>query len=199
MRARNRQQRTADLCQAGLRLFRERGLEATTVDEITREAGVSKGTFYRYFNDKAELVGAIFAPLQAAVHGAMQRCREALEEASDAELEAAYATLAIELGEVLLGSPQTVDLYLTESRGAEGAERAAIHRLRDEIVDAAIELTRVAQRRGLLRSLPVNVTAVAVIGAVEALLARFFAGRVDGAPDEVAEALISMVLDGSRR
>ena len=199
VRARNRRQRTADLCQAGLRLFRDRGLEATTVDEITREAGVSKGTFYRYFNDKAELVAAIFAPLECAVDAAMDRCREALEEASDAELEAAYARLAVELGAVLLGSPETVDLYLTESRGADGLERAAIHRLRDKITDGAIDLTRVAQRRGLLRELPVDVTAVAVVGAIEALLTRFFAGRVDGAPDEVAEALISMVLDGSRR
>ena len=144
-------------------------------------------------------MGAIFAPLEAEVDAAMTRCRVALEEASDAELEAAYARLAVELGAVLLGSPQTVDLYLTESRGAEGPERAAIHRLRDDIVDAAIDLTRVAQGRGLLRDLSVNVTAVAVIGAVEALLARFFAGRLDGAPDEVAEALIGMVLDGSRR
>ncbi|MEQ9319967.1 MAG: helix-turn-helix domain-containing protein, partial [Polyangiaceae bacterium] len=142
VRARNRRQRTADLCRAGLTLFREQGLEATTVDEITRAAGVSKGTFYRYFNGKAELVGAIFAPLEAALDAAMTRCREALEAASDAELEAAYARLAVELGAVLLGSPETVDLYLTESRGAEAPGREAIHRQRDEIVDAANDLSR---------------------------------------------------------
>lgn len=200
VRARNRQQRTADLCEAGLRLFRERGLEATTVDEITKLAGVSKGSFYRYFNDKSELVHALFAPLEAAVDAAMNRCRDAIEEASDAEqLERAYAQLAAELAGVLLGSPQAVDLYLRESRGVEGPERASIHRLRNKIVDAAMDLTRVAHRRELMRELPVEVTAVAVVGAIEALLLRQFAGQLEGGPAEVAEALISMVLDGSRR
>lgn len=38
------------------RLFKERGFENTTVDEITTEAGIGKGTFFNYFPTKAALL-----------------------------------------------------------------------------------------------------------------------------------------------
>ncbi|SHI02756.1 transcriptional regulator, TetR family [Sporobacter termitidis DSM 10068] len=41
---------------AALRLFSEKGYEATTVAEITEAAGVAKGTFFNYFKAKEELL-----------------------------------------------------------------------------------------------------------------------------------------------
>jgi AcrR family transcriptional regulator len=38
------------------RLFKEKGFENTTVDEITREAGIGKGTFFNYYPAKEELL-----------------------------------------------------------------------------------------------------------------------------------------------
>ncbi len=40
------------LYEAALNLFREQGYEATTVDQITRQAGLAKGTFFNYFPTK---------------------------------------------------------------------------------------------------------------------------------------------------
>lgn len=38
------------------RLFKEKGYENTTVDEITKEAGIAKGTFFNYFPTKEALL-----------------------------------------------------------------------------------------------------------------------------------------------
>jgi AcrR family transcriptional regulator len=38
------------------RLFKEKGFESTTVDEITKEAGIAKGTFFNYFPTKESLL-----------------------------------------------------------------------------------------------------------------------------------------------
>ena len=38
------------------RLFKEKGFENTTVDEITKEAGIAKGTFFNYFSTKEALL-----------------------------------------------------------------------------------------------------------------------------------------------
>lgn len=38
------------------RLFKEKGFENTTVDEITREAGIGKGTFFNYYPTKEALL-----------------------------------------------------------------------------------------------------------------------------------------------
>ena len=43
------------LVEAGARLFAERGYDATQTPDIAARAGVSVGTFYRYFTDKMEI------------------------------------------------------------------------------------------------------------------------------------------------
>ena len=47
------------LVSAAWRLFYEYGYEDTTVDEIIRESGTSKGSFYHYFKTKEELMGTL--------------------------------------------------------------------------------------------------------------------------------------------
>ena len=44
------------LLEAGKRIMTEKGMSNTCVEEITKAAGVSKGTFYTYFRRKEELV-----------------------------------------------------------------------------------------------------------------------------------------------
>lgn len=38
------------------RLFKEKGFENTTIDEITKEVGIAKGTFFNYFPTKESLL-----------------------------------------------------------------------------------------------------------------------------------------------
>jgi AcrR family transcriptional regulator len=45
------------LLQAARDLFREKGFEQTTVEEITERADVAKGTFFNYFPSKEALLG----------------------------------------------------------------------------------------------------------------------------------------------
>jgi mycofactocin system transcriptional regulator len=43
-----------------LRLFTDQGFEATTIEQIAAEAGVSKRTFFRYFGSKASVLWSEF-------------------------------------------------------------------------------------------------------------------------------------------
>ena len=45
-------ERRERIYEAALSLFREQGYESTTVDQITRQAGLAKGTFFNYFPTK---------------------------------------------------------------------------------------------------------------------------------------------------
>ena len=44
---------------AAWKLFYDQGYESTTVDEIIRESGTSRGSFYHYFDGKDALVGSL--------------------------------------------------------------------------------------------------------------------------------------------
>lgn len=54
-------QETRDaILESGLRLFEERGFNAVSVEQITRDAGVAKGSFYTHFSTKSDLIVAEF-------------------------------------------------------------------------------------------------------------------------------------------
>ena len=48
-------QRPDEILDAALRVFAQRGLHKTKLEEVAKEAGISKGTIYLYFKNKEEL------------------------------------------------------------------------------------------------------------------------------------------------
>ena len=55
------------------RCFMGAGFEASSMNDITAEAGVSKGTLYVYFKDKEDLFGALVDREKSAVMGAARK------------------------------------------------------------------------------------------------------------------------------
>jgi AcrR family transcriptional regulator len=58
LRDKKKEQTLSALIRAGMGLFTSYGFAPTTVDQITAEAGVAKGTFYNYFTTKEDLLVA---------------------------------------------------------------------------------------------------------------------------------------------
>jgi AcrR family transcriptional regulator len=58
-RAQQREAKREAILNASFELFRTRGLAGTTVEEITRSAGVAKGTFYLYFDTREDLIAQL--------------------------------------------------------------------------------------------------------------------------------------------
>jgi TetR/AcrR family transcriptional regulator, transcriptional repressor for nem operon len=70
-------QRRAELLAAGRALFLAKGVTATSLDDITQRAGVSKGLFYLYFPSKEALVLALREQFSHEIAARMRTAAEA--------------------------------------------------------------------------------------------------------------------------
>lgn len=194
----NRRERVNALSLAAMQLFLARGIDSTTIDDITQAAGMAKGSYYRYFEDKTALVNHLVDPVRAEIIEAMEACSRRLDQETDRQnMVDAWRTLGESLTSVVFSHVGAVRLYLQESRGPASGARTPFVSVSDMVGRYAIELTRKAHAHGLLRaSIHPAVSALAVVGAVERLLTALFAGEEIGNPLEVPRALTTLIVDG---
>lgn len=198
-RDQNRRRRIKQICDGALPLMLEHGIETVTVDQIVAGAKVAKGSFYRYFRDKTELVETMFAPLAEAFRAAVANCEQKLAATTDPEtLPAIYLQLAIDLSVPLATQQDLVRLYLQENRGPAVGARAPVRALADEITEGGILLSAFARDHQLLADSDPRIGALTVIGAVERILFGFLSGDDLGSPADIPRTLIALILDGVR-
>ena len=105
-------------------LFRQNGIEATSVAAVMQAAGMTHGGFYRHFDDKEALVAAAF---EHAVNGAVAGMVGARDEEARAAARAAYLEAYLSdahVRELGRGCPMAA-LGSELSRGAGGAGASA--------------------------------------------------------------------------
>ena len=100
----------AQLIAAASALFARQAVEAVTVDDVIREAGVAKGTFYVHFKDLPALVAAVADDLVDSIDELLQPVRLSID---DPALRIAY------------GCSCFMDKALTDPRWAGLAARMA--------------------------------------------------------------------------
>jgi AcrR family transcriptional regulator len=195
----NRREKVQRLCDAALRLFLQHGIELTRVEDMPAVAGVAKGSFYRYFTDKQQLTEVLFLPLFTAIEEALARCGTSIDDArGETLLSAAYASLGLELGQLVVAHAPVIRLYLQERRGPATGARVPVARLASFIEARAEDLSTRARAHGLLRAFPPRVSSLAVVGATEQLLHAFLSGRDLGDAAQLPALITSLVMNGLR-
>lgn len=81
---RRAQARPGEIVDAALSVFAAKGFAATRLDDVARQAGVSKGTLYLYFDNKAELFKEMIRQTLLARFAASLERAEVAISASDA-------------------------------------------------------------------------------------------------------------------
>lgn len=174
------------LLEAAIRVVAAKGYAATTIGDLTAEAGVSRTTFYELFEDKE-------ACFLAAYDSAVDALARQVTSAYEAE-ERWPARAAAGLGallEALAAEPQLARLSLVDVGGAGPAAqrrfRNAVRRLTplfDEGRDFA------AGGRGL----PANTSRMAIGGVTGLIAEELVAGRAEQLPDLLSDALFATLV-----
>jgi AcrR family transcriptional regulator len=174
------------LLEAAIRVVAAKGYASTTVADLTREAGVSRTTFYELFEDK----GACFlAAYDNAVNALLRRVAAAYEseerwpERARAGLEALLEALAEEPG---LARLALVDIG-SAGPAAQRRYRAAVQRL-TPLFDEGRDFAPAG------RNLPANTSRMA-IGAVTGLISdELVAGRAEQLPGLLSDVLFATLV-----
>jgi AcrR family transcriptional regulator len=133
----SRQQRRARIEKTALELFRARGFDNVTVEDVCAEAGVAPATFYRHFGTKEEVVFAYREDFTRALREALDAGGQVAEAERlpvvlggfAAFLESRQDLLALR-DQIVLGHPRLMQGTLSVQRDIEAALAAGLARLR---------------------------------------------------------------------
>jgi AcrR family transcriptional regulator len=144
-RERRRAETRERIIRSALRLFSERGVTATTVEDITNAADVGKGTFFNYFPSKEHIL-AHLCQLQ------MGKIREFVAQAmhSRETMDRVLYKLALIITEEFAHSPELVRSILAPFFSTESARDQMADDLEQDR-EILAELMAARQKRGEIR------------------------------------------------
>jgi len=199
VRAQARERRRLAVLRAAEELFAEQGYAKTTVDEIARRAGVSKGLLYQHYDSKEELLRAAWSEL---VEGWMAETRERVKTGEGDVADSIGQVLAVSVRHVqenpLLGR------ILSQDPGSliphERDDLTAFGRYYRELLEPV--LAHGVKARELRADLDVAHTAELVWLIHFALIREIFVSarggwRADAGP--LVAAAVSLIVEGVRR
>jgi TetR/AcrR family fatty acid metabolism transcriptional regulator len=170
---------------AAMRAVARKGLAKTTVEDIAREAGVAKGTLYLYFRSRDEIIEKTIG---AAVDVLLERIGAAAGEAEGAPFSEALRRVLTAQFAYFDENREFFRLYFesgeySEDRRLRRTRRSQLH------LGLFVALIRRGRRRGELRSVDAERTAVAIVGAAREIVLRRIHEKEPPAPSADAELL----------
>ncbi|MEU7479858.1 TetR/AcrR family transcriptional regulator [Lentzea sp. NPDC042327] len=194
---RKKQELRREIIDAAFDCFAETGYHATGIADVAARLGIGHGTFYRYFQNKRDIVDHVIDDLVARVTGALTA-----ENAPDAvstldEYRAQSARIGESLARIFTADPRVPRLLLFE---APGIDRAMADRVLDlfELADSltAAYLSHGVELGYLRADLDVANTARAVNGMI--LGSAIASLRAPGEQEQrrLSEAVRRVMYDG---
>lgn len=188
----NKRHKRDALLAAGTAAFREEGYERASIERVTREAGVARGTFYLYFADKLALFEAILDRFSEPVLDVLDAMTAGAAAATRrSQLLDAYQRMALQLALVYASHPAEVEIAFREAR-VPGEAGDAIRRREEAMFEKIHAFTRDTAARGLVDTDAPELVGYVVFGAVERLFYEARRKTPLGEPHVVAGAVLEL-------
>jgi AcrR family transcriptional regulator len=184
------------LIEAAREVFAAKGYHVATVSDITRRAGLAKGTFYLYFEEKKEIYYELVRTflqhvkdIGASVRGEVKTPQEFFARCEQA---------AGELLRVFIEHHGLARLAYRES-GLDSELEKMLREFYRDIARVEADNIRLGIELGLFRAVDPLVTAYAHIGMVERVALGLLQEKDPPDPKHVARELLSIAFEGLRK
>ncbi|HET6952167.1 MAG TPA: helix-turn-helix domain-containing protein [Acidimicrobiales bacterium] len=178
-------ERKQQLLDAAARLFAEQGYAATRVVDIVEAAGVAKGLFYWYFDNKE----ALFRELAAEIHRRLRRTQaQAIDAGAPALVRILQGTVASM--RFMAENAPFFSLLQVEGRNVSDMVRQGAEQHLHDVTVLIVE----GQKDGTVTDVdPADLLAMAAVGAVGQFSHLHRTGRVDLSLDELSGYVARLV------
>ncbi|BCP54020.1 TetR family transcriptional regulator [Kaistia sp. 32K] len=151
------------IAEAGVRLFLERGYEATTLDAIAEAAEISRRTFFAYFRSKDEI-------LRSWQLGGWEAFLDDLRQASPDELplQAIRGLFPEHLSRYSADQLKAIAKIMSSSEGLRATKHAAFAEQEMLLFEVLCEVWRQPERR-----LELRLVAMSAVGALRVAVERW--------------------------
>jgi TetR/AcrR family acrAB operon transcriptional repressor len=168
-------QTRSDILAAAIRVFSVRGVSRTTLNDIAKEAGVTRGAIYWHFNNKTDLLAALWDQLFLPIEPIVQ----ASESKDEADPLGRMHEALLSLFTSLANDPMQLQLFrilhdkceLVEDTGTEHLHRANCHR--DGLKRIGLVLGNAVARGQLPPGYDIHLASIATISFIDGLLANW--------------------------
>ena len=169
------------------RVFGRDGYAAASVATILECSGVSRGTFYRHFNDLADVFLAV---KQEAANLLFDFVEERIrDESNPAERLRAGVNAFLSL---VAENADLVRVFRRESPANRPSHREIRNQTLNRFVTLIREGAAEAQKQGLIKNMPDDLTIYALVVAFEGVIARYLDSRDEGRVLEAETAMVSL-------
>ena len=178
--------------ETAIKIFRQKGYRAATLDDVARELGVSKPALYHYFTSKENLLSAIY--LQA-----LGRMFKTIYEVGEMDLsppEKMRVLIRRHLKEVVIGNLDMFSVFFSEENELPKKEFQKIRKEKIKFTKVVVNIIEEGIAQGHFRRVDSILLADAVIGMCNWLYRWYKPGRSGFTPDQIADQFIAFLEDG---
>lgn len=185
--------RREQILEAATRIFAEKGFRRATTREVAREAGVSEGTIYNYFEGKDALLMAILERLNET-----ERRAEDFEEGMATDFRGFLEEYLRRRVSLIWENREVFRVVLSEILVNTELRELYLRRVVEPTMRIAEENFRSRMEQGEVRRTDVPLATRSVAGAVLGVLVLGLLGdeEIGSRPEEVPDVLAGLLIHG---
>lgn len=194
---RKKQELRREIIETAFDCFAERGYHATAIADIAARLGIGHGTFYRYFQNKRDIVDHVITDLVERIVASLVADNAPDAVNSLAEYRAQTERIGDVLARIFGSDPRIARFLLLEAAGIDAEMRERVLDFYETAAQLTAEYLRHGVRVGYLHAeLDVDATAKAINGMILAAVLAELRNPDPQAQARMGEAIRRVMYDG---
>jgi AcrR family transcriptional regulator len=177
-------------------VFAKRGYHAAKIEDIVLAAGVARGTFYLYFDDKRAIFEEIVDRFLARIGMAILRVDP--HDPSRTVADQLKENIRRIVG-ILLEDRSTTKIFLSDAVGVDPAFDQKLHSFYDEVLRLLQEALKDGQGLGIVKEGDTRVLSYLTLGSLKELLYQVVLRGWEHPGEQIVEEIFAFLLGGCLR